>query len=144
MKKILIYAAIATALLWGASGCSYDLLITQDQLPEAASEFLDKHFPGIEISYIERDAFSYEVNFVNGWEVEFNRRGEWSHVDCKRDSVPVSTLRLIPESILSYVENNFSRAFISEIELNFTGYEIGLENGPDLEFSRSGEFRRID
>lgn len=144
MKRIIIYAIVAASLLWSLSSCSYDRLLTRAQIPEAASEFIVNHFDGVEISFIERDAFSYEVNFTNGWEIEFNRSGEWSHVDCKHDPVPASALGLLPDAILDYVGIHFGKTFISEMESNLTGYEIGLENGPDLKFSRSGEFRRID
>ena len=84
------------------------------------------------------------MNFSNGWEVEFNRRGEWNHVDCRRDPVPVSIQHLLPQPILTYVATHFNAAAITEVDKNARGYEIGLSNDLDLKFSLSGDFKLID
>lgn len=143
MKRICFMSVFSLLFLLGTLCCA-DTLVMQDQLPTTASDFLNTHFPEQTIGYIERDGLEYNVNFSNGWEVEFNRRGEWHHVDCRRDPVPASIQHLLPQLILTYVATHFSTAAITEVDKDAQSYEIGLSNDLDLRFSLSGNFKRID
>ena len=62
-------------------------VITKDveKLPAPAREFIAKYFPNEKISYIEIDkeitSTTYEVTFVNGMDLEFNKKGELVDID---------------------------------------------------------------
>ena len=123
-----------------------DKIITREELPEQAQMFLTKHFENADVLYAkaERDmgvVTSYDVVLEGNVKVEFNRSGDWTSVDCERGKVPDSVL---PQSILDYVKNRFSKAFVVEIERDRMGYEVKLSNDLDLDFDKNGNFLRVD
>ena len=80
-KSILIIASLL--LITGLQARNHDIKI----LPERAQNFLVKSFPDKQIRYIEAerdfdDPLTYEVNFTDGVEVEFDKNGRWLKVDC--------------------------------------------------------------
>ena len=144
MKSLTLMKPLLLLLVaFSLSSCT-DGIVTRNQLPAQDSAFIDEHFPGQTITYIERDGLSYEAHFNNGWEVDFTRQGEWIHVDCQRSAVPASILALLPQEIPAYVTTQFESLYITEIEKTVLGYEIGLNADLDLQFSLDGKFRRID
>lgn len=144
MKRICILTLILCFAVCGTASCDDGFPIPQDRLPASVTAFLEDHFPGQTLLYVERDGLEYEAHFNNGWEVTFSRSGEWRHVDCQRDAVPASVLQLLPQKLLQYLETNFSGLSVVDVEKNARGYEIGLSRDIDLKFSLSGEFRRFD
>ena len=123
-----------------------DKIITREELPEQAQMFLTKHFENADVLYAkaERDmgvVTSYDVVLEGNVKVEFNRSGDWTSVDCERGQVPDSVL---PQSILDYVKNRFSKAYVVEIERDRMGYEVKLSNDLDLDFDKNGKFLRVD
>jgi hypothetical protein len=142
MKKI-VYLLAASALLL-LSSCS-DRIIPVGQLPEAAKTFLEQYFPGIGISYIKKDAellkTTYEVRLDSGAEIDFDSKGEWDKVDCKRQSVPSD---LVPAAINTYVEGTFPGQFVVKIDKEIFGYEVELSNDLDLKFTKDGRLVGVD
>lgn len=142
MKKIItILALISLPILSFADG---DYAIQFAQLPAQSQAFVKTHFDGAQVSYCLRDAHSFEVRFDDGAEVEFNHAGKWKEVDCKYKAVPASVLKLIPASVLTYVESNFPKALVTKVNVKSWGYELELNNGLDVEFNKKGKFLRID
>ena len=121
-----------------------NVVIKVQDLPQQAQSFLDTHFKTSEISLVVKDGNEYDIRFENGWEVEFNHKGQWEKIDCKRDSVPSSVISILPEAIPSYLRSNYENAFITEIGLDHSGYDVELSNGLDIEFSSNGRFKIID
>ena len=142
MKKIVYLLAASTLLL--LSSCS-DRIIPVGQLPEAAKTFLEQYFPGIGISYIKKDAellkTTYEVRLDSGAEIDFDSKGEWDKVDCKRQSVPSD---LVPAAINTYVEGTFPRQFVVKIDKEIFGYEVELSNDLELKFTKDGRLVGVD
>ena len=145
MKKILFVLVVAMATLQFVQAGE---VVTPDEqkLPDKARNFITQHFPQTKISYIKIDSElfrgkKYEVILTNGVEVDFNNKGEWTEVDCKREQVPVG---IIPQSVKEYVNNNFSSNFITQIEQNKYGIEVELNNDLSIEFDRKGNFKRLD
>lgn len=123
-----------------------DKSITREELPQSAQMFLTRHFEFADVLYAkaERDmgvVTSYDVVLEGNVKVEFNRSGDWTSVDCERGQVPDSVL---PQSILDYVKNRFSKAYVVEIERDRMGYEVKLSNDLDLDFDKNGNFLRVD
>ena len=110
MKRVnLILASMVLSTMFLFTSCEDEYTkITFNDLPLLAREFLDTHFPSEIISYIMEDNeifdHSYEVNFVNGNNVDFNSLGEWYSIDCHSGSVPNSVLC---EQICEYIETNY-------------------------------------
>jgi len=140
MKKSIIALAFAAACL---SACASDIIISVSQLPKAAQTFVKTHFAEFPVSIAEKDLDSYDVKLTNGWEIEFNKKGEWKEVDCKESAVPASVLALVPATIRQYVTRNYPGTSIVSISKG-RDYDVELSNDVDLEFSLKGDFIKID
>ncbi len=121
-----LFAAIA-ALFASASFVScQDVIITADKLPAAAQTFIKEYFPGSDISYAKKDKeltkTTYEVVLQDGTEIDFDSKGQWDKVDCKR----------------------FPGQAIVKIDKELFGYEIELLNDLELKFDKNGRLVNID
>lgn len=144
MKNI-IFILVCIFSLQTVLLASNDKSITVEQLPEKARLFLKSHFPDLKISYAKmeqefRDK-SYDVIFVDGSKIEFNKKGEWSDIDCKYSHVPES---IIPQQILAYVKKHYGDMKIKEIDRDSKDYEVKLENGMELKFNLKFRLIEID
>ncbi len=143
MKTTVAFLLLALLL----SGCEERHLITKDtsQLPRNAQNFLVTYFPNEELSYIiiEKEGFStsYEVRFVSGTELTFDRDGNWVEVNCLMSEVPEG---IAPTAITDYVQQHFATEYITKIEIDDYRYEVRLSNRLELVFSLLGNFIRID
>lgn len=120
-----------------------DRPIRFEQLPEKAQTFVKSYFPQDKVALVklENDFFDkkYEVIFISNSRIEFDKNGVWYEVDCKANAVPVN---IVPKTIMSYVQTNYSDKKIVQIEKDKKGYEVKLSNGLSLEFDKN--FRLID
>ena len=92
---------------------------------------------------MESDFFgkNYDVIFVNGDKVEFDRSGNWEKIKCKYSQVPAS---LIPNQIMVYVRDNYPDSKIIELEKERNTYEAKLSNGWELKFNKNFELIDLD
>ncbi|GGE18623.1 PepSY-like domain-containing protein [Sphingobacterium cellulitidis] len=148
MKKLILAFTILLSIATLTMSCDKETVVTEDQLPSTASQFLNQHFNNVKILSIveEKEGLSgkeYDVLLDNGIEIKFDKNGEWLDIDAKADttSLPES---LIPASINSYVKQNYANAGINSIEKEKHGYDVELTNGLDLVFDKDGKFVRID
>ncbi|MGB7529219.1 MULTISPECIES: PepSY-like domain-containing protein [Sphingobacterium] len=148
MKKLILAFTILFSIATLTMSCDKETVVTEDQLPSTASQFLNQHFNNVKILSIveEKEGLSgkeYDVLLDNGIEIKFDKNGEWLDIDAKADttSLPES---LIPASINSYVKQNYANAGINSIEKEKHGYDVELTNGLDLVFDKDGKFVRID
>ncbi len=138
MKKVLI---LILALFTVNVFASCDRPVTFSDLPSKAQQFINQHFNGIEVISVVADDGHYEVYLSDGTELEFDRKGEWRDVDCKRKAVPAA---IIPTNITNYVKSKFPSNFIVRIEKKHVGYEVELDNDLDLRFDKNGNFQNVD
>lgn len=142
MKKLVLLFAIAFAFQT-AVFADNDKPITIGQLPQPAQQFINKHFNGksvaiakIESGIIER---SYDVIFTNGDKLEFDRKGNWTDIDCKYSEVPAA---VVPAQITDYVKKNHAGVKIIKIEREKNRHDVDLSNGWELTFDK--KFNVID
>ena len=113
------------------------------QLPQAAQQFVKQHFPKAKIAFVkmETELFdkSYDVVFNNGDKLEFDKKGEWTEVNCKSTVVPA---KVIPAPIKKYVETNYPEAKVLSIERDRYDYEVKLSNFWEIKFDMN--FNVID
>lgn len=133
-------------LLMGMSLYAQKTIITQNELPRAAQNFISKNFSGQTITKIEKKTkyqvkTEYEVKFDNRMEIEFDGDGNWTEVDGKKSPIPTG---FINSSIVNYVKQNFPTEKITQIEKKRSKYEIDLTNGLELIFDLNGNFKKID
>ena len=120
-----------------------DKPINFTQLPQAAQKFVKQHFPKAKIAFVkmETELFdkSYDVVFNNVDKLEFDKKGEWTEVNCKSTVVPA---KVIPALIKKYVETNYPEAKVLSIERDRYDYEVKLSNFWEIKFDMN--FNVID
>ena len=79
--------------------------------------------------------------FNNGEKVEFDRKGNWTEINCKLSSVPTA---LVPAKITQYVKSPYPGAKILEIEKDDSQYEVKLSNMLEVTFNRNFQVVDID
>lgn len=142
MKKLvfLFVCLFAVQTLVWADG---EKPIQVDQMPKRAQQFISQYFSGnaVTLAKVETDFLdkSYDVIFTNGDKLEFNKKGEWTDVDCRFSQVPAD---IIPAAIQSYVSKQYPNAKILKIERDSRTYEVKLSDGWEIEFDK--KFNVID
>ena len=126
--------------------CSSEVRPTNfDQLPPSAQKIILDHFnkEDILLVTIDRDGLQteYEVRFKDGTEIEFDKKGNLKKIDCGRFRVPDA---LIPAAVLSYVQENFPTAFITEWGKDDRRWKAELNNGLELVFDNNYKFVGFD
>jgi len=141
MKQGKLFILTLLCLLLSATAKADDRPITADQLPAAAKTFIKKHFSQDQIVEAELEknfrSTKYDVKFSSGAEVDFNGKGVWISVDCKKSPVPAA---IIPAAIKKYVNTKYNGQQIVKIEKESYGYEVELSNDLELKFNRQGKF----
>lgn len=143
MKKIIMLLALMVVSIGIARADKYT--INRDALPETAQAMLKEHFPKAKIGMIKVDKHllkktDYDVKLVNGTKIEFNNKGNWTSVDCKKREVPEG---IIIKPIRNYVAKKYSGRKIVSIVKKATAFEVGLDDGVRLMFDRLGIFKKV-
>ena len=144
IRKIIVIIALILGAISASAVLPIDkYTIKRSELPEDAREMLDEYFPKAKVSMIKVDRHllkktDYDVKLTNGTKIEFSNKGKWTHIDCKKKSVPES---LVPKTIRSNVAKKFSGEKIVRISRSSLYYVIGLANGKELKYDRLGIFQ---
>ena len=142
-KKAQILLLFCALFVQATAFAGIDKPVTFEQLPMAAQQTIKKHFADRQIALAKMEmeflGKRYDVIFTNGDKIEFDGRGKWTDIDCKRSQVPDA---LVPTTIGTFVKKNYPQATILKIEWNRRTYEVELSNRLELEFDKS--FRLID
>ena len=140
MKGFKTIVALVAMLLMGFNAkADHDQVITYNQLPAAAQTLLKQHFANKVPLVVTMDWDDYTIIYETGEKVEFDKQGNWKEFDCKTSQVPTA---LIPEQIKAHVRATFPGTTIIDLDRNRRGYEIKLNNGLDIEYTR--DFRVIE
>lgn len=142
MKKLMILMVSLFCGLYIAKADN-ERPITLEQMPPKAQQFVRAYFADsrIAMAKMETDFMqkSYDVIFTDGNKVEFDRKGDWTDVDCKFTVVPQE---IIPAPIREYVAANYPDATVVKIERDRTDWEIRLSSGWEVKFDT--DFRVVD
>ena len=74
---------------------------------------------------------------TNGFDLDFDKNGEWKEIDGHRNALPVT---VIPEKMAVYLNKNFPGFSVISIEKDREGYEVKLSDGRELKFNREQLF----
>lgn len=119
-------------------------------LPQNAQDFIEENFPSATLEKADKEDkwFSwdknemYEVHLSNGIKLDFNKDGEVTEIDSRKDApIPMDA---VPVEVKNYVEKNFSGAQITSWEKDNDEQEVELSDGTDLEFDKNGKFLKQD
>ena len=144
MKRLVILTACLLGFI-GISKADRDRTIQMNELPQKAQEFIKQHFADKDIALAKEEKnlieTSYEVSFVGGNKVEFDKNGEWEEVNCKYSEVPAA---IVPQAIRDVIAKQYPDAKILEIERNTRKYEVKLNNRLELKFTSDFRLYEID
>ena len=123
-----------------------DKPIQVTEMPKVAQSFVKSHFANqsVAVAKMETDFLdkTYDVIFTNGDKVEFDKKGNWTKVDCEHTQVPQA---VIPAAIQQYVSKNYPDAKVVKIEkTDRKGFDVDLSNGFDIEFDKKMRVVEID
>lgn len=120
-----------------------DKPIAFNQLPAAAQQFITKYFPNAKVAFSKMESklfgSTYDVVFINGDQLEFDKQGEWTEINCKHQSVPEA---VVPAQIKQFVSSNYPDAKFLSIERDRDSYEVKLSNFWEIKFDK--KFNVID
>lgn len=140
-----LFAAVAAIFASVSIVSCREAIIPADKLPAAAQTFIREYFPESTVSYVKKDKeqmkTTYEVVLQDGSEIDFDSKGRWDKVDCKRSSVPAA---LVPKEIAEYVQNSFPGQLIVKIDKEHYGFEAELSSGLEMKFGKNGKLLKID
>ena len=144
MKKLFFIILVLLASATCANASIFDkYTLSREDLPEEARNMLDEYFPKAKIGMIKIDKHllkktDYDVRLVNGTTIEFNNKGKWTSVDCKKREVPEG---LVMKSIRNNVSKKFNGAKIVSVKKKSSGYEIGLSDGVLVKYDLLGIYK---
>ncbi|MCM1292579.1 MAG: PepSY-like domain-containing protein [Bacteroides sp.] len=144
MKKILfvMIAMLSAVAVWAGDKYSRNV----NDLPQAARTTLTRYFKA-EVSVIKIETTmghvdEYEVVLTDGTEINFDNKGNWKDIEVRRGSkVPDA---FVPEAMLAYIKKYQGKEKVVGIEKKRSGYEVQLENGVEMKFDKSGNFKGYD
>ena len=84
---------------------------------------------------------SYDVIFTDGSKVEFDRKGDWTEVDCLAIPLPPG---IVPKAITEAVKSQYPDAKVTKIERDHREYEVKLTNRVELTFNKKMQLIDID
>lgn len=147
MKTKIVSLMCILVMVVAFTACSNDddndveQMIEAHELPQMAQDLISQNFPDAEYVYIKKEIdkgkIEYEVKLSNGFELDFDAEGNWTSVDGKGLQIPDA---IIPEPILTYVQNEYPGTFIREMEKKMDGIEVELSTDVDLKFDQDGNF----
>jgi hypothetical protein len=140
-KLFILFAALVPAT---AAMADEDRPVSLEQLPAAAQKFIATHFSDskVMLATMDRDFFTtWDVIFDDGTQVEFDSRGEWKEIDCRKGFVPEA---VVPAKIASYLRENHPQAHVRSMERDGRYTEVNLDNHIELTFDGNGTLREVD
>ncbi len=146
MKRILFLLALCICFA-GIARADRHIPIGKEQLPNAASIFIEQNFPTAQISQIIQELDTRKKNYTvwldNGIIIEFDKNGAWKEIH-SNGSTPIPEI-IIPTPISSYVTQYFPSNKIIEIEKEKKGkYNVELNDGTEILFDRNFQVLDID
>lgn len=144
MKKMILVLACVFTLVANVSADNYQP-ISYSQLPHKAQSFLTTYFPNVKISLARKEIdvleLNYDVIFTDGSKVEFDRKGDWTEVDCVANPLPEG---IVPAAITKVAKDRYPAAKATKIERDHREYEVKLNNRVELTFNKSMQLIDID
>jgi len=148
MKKLLFLLLICLFVSCvNTSHNRQDPAVSISSLPAPAQEFIKKYYDGVKIKEItvEKRAslMQYNVDFKGGIDVQFDRNGVCTEIECKKPGAVVPE-EVIPTNVLQQVRSLYPDKAIVKYEHNQRLYEVDLIDGTELTFNRAMRLIDID
>lgn len=121
-----------------------DKPIQVSQLPQTAQQFIKKYFGDRKVAFAKEESDfrkSYEIAFTTGDKIEFDRKGEWTDIDCKYSAVPAG---IVPAQIVAYIAENYPDSQVVQIERDTRSTEVKLDNRMEIKFDKQHRVIEMD
>ena len=141
MKKLVVLFVSMLVLATTASAGN-NKPIQVSQLPQTAQQFIKKYFGDRKVAFAKEESDfrkSYEIAFTTGDKIEFDRKGEWTDIDCKYSAVPAG---IVPAQIVAYIAENYPDSQVVQIEKDSRSTEVKLDNRMEIKFDK--QYRVIE
>ncbi|MCS4165328.1 PepSY-like domain-containing protein [Sphingobacterium sp. BIGb0116] len=115
-------------------------------LPDSALAFIKAYFPNIQILEVKvkkspsATGTFHEVILADRTEIDFGKLGNWIEVKAP-DGIGLPTV-FFPQSIQSYLKENYKGTAVESIDKSSKGYKLELTNDNKLYFDTKGKFLR--
>lgn len=113
------------------------------ELPAAAQQFVRENFADGRVTRVTMEGRladrDYEVVFVDGTRIQFDKNGRWEEISTRYGKIPASVL---PQPVRDYMREHYREVPMTGVEHDRKGYEIELSNGLELEFGPDGRLLR--
>lgn len=124
--------------------CESQKVLADAEVPNTITSYINTHFPDKKILQTtkEREGLSksYEVILDGNISLEFDKKFEITSIEAK-SALPQS---VVPAKILSYVQAQYPANTVWKWEREDKKQKVELDNKIELEFSKSGDFLRLD
>ena len=144
-KRLLLIAVCCIVSFLTPTFADNEKPIKASQLPTKAQTVIANHFKGQKVSYATIESGitnkEYEVALQNGVQLEFDKNGTVTKVDCKRGKVPE---KMIPQRIIEHVKKNYPGATVRKYEIDKKEYEIELSNGVEITFDKKFRVKKVE
>ena len=115
--KRMVLAMLSFVALSISASANNDKPIEFDQLPQVAQQVVNKHFAGKTVAMVTLESGildkEYDVVFTDGNKIEFDKKGQWTNIECKKSAVPSA---LVPAQITKHVNTKYAGKRIVKIE----------------------------
>lgn len=152
MRKIVLSIAFAISVVSTTSAferysflsLDKEVVLKIEEYPSEITAFVNKYFPERKVLQIVKESelfdVTYEVILDDRTRLDFNKSKNVEEIDSLTE-LPHSLLQ--PE-VVAYVKKQFPNQVIISWELDNGKQQIELDNGLELEFTKSGKFIKID
>ena len=143
MKKLIFALICILSILLAALAAEKEKPVSISAFPKAAQVIIKTHFNKEKVSFTKTETEwlgkSYDVIFVNGDKIGFDRNGNWEEIDCRFSQVPPA---LIPAEIVKHISASYPNEKILKIDRDSHDYEVQLSSGLEIKFNM--DFQVID
>ena len=143
-EKMRLLVALSAICFSMSATAGRDKPINVEELPPTAQQVIKQHFANQKVVLVKADSElldkEYNVRFLNGDRVEFDRNGEWEEVDCKNSQVPTA---LVPTEIARKIDELYPQAKVLQMSRDRKEYEVKLSNRVKLEFDTQFRLAKI-
>lgn len=134
MKKLSIF--LVSLFILSASSLFADMVVPASALPQQATSFINRVFPGVQIWKVERDGRKFDVNLSNGVSIDFLGNGDWQNIDSEYAPIPDAAF---PPAVVQAVKKAYPQAAIIDAEKEWGNYKLKLNNMMEVMVSGNGQ-----
>lgn len=140
MKTAILLLSLPVMIL---ASCTKEKILGSNDLPAVSAGFIAANFPDQPVVHAVKEydnlKIEYFVYLKSGVKIVFNHSGEVQEID-SNTAIPQ---KVIPVSILNYVNDQYPADFICKWKTERSLQFVTLSTGIVLEFDKNGNFLRI-